>query len=228
MSEWHFRFGDSYCISELCQLVLSRYICEIRCILQLWSLVARNALIVGHPSIDTFPSPRLQWQSWPLLISLPLQGSCLVAFKLPAWAKDLTLALWLRKLGFILCAHSIKIQNRKITIISNNLKSSAPWRWLKASENSHGIYAVTFSKCLRDLLNVWYIYSIFCINRMNIFRKVQSPPSSRTFKVLSSWGSRNLKLLHLCQRHLFIKLFRHLSNGSEIYKTPQTFIRSFP
>ena len=192
-----FRFGDSYCISELCQLVLNRYICEIRCILQLWPLVVGNALIVGHPSIDTFPSPRLQWQSWPLLISLPLQGSCLAWLHLncplrklimgaTGWAKDLTLALWLKKLGFILCAYSIKIQNRKITIISNNLKSSAPWRWLKASENSHGIYAVTLGKCLRDLLNVWYIYSIFCINRMNIFRKVQSPPSSRTFKVLSS------------------------------------------
>ena len=135
------------------------------------------------------------------------------------WAKDLTLALWLRKLGFILCAHSIKIQNRKITIISNNLKSSAPWRWLKASENSHGIYAVTLGKCLRDWLNVWYIYSNFCINRMNIFRKVQSPPSSRTFNVLSSWGSIDLKLLHLCQRHL--------SNGSDIYQIFQTCLRHF-
>ena len=48
----------------------------------------------------------------------------------------------------------------KKTNISIHLDTSASWRWLKASENCHGIYADTFPKYLRHLVNVWEMFNL--------------------------------------------------------------------
>ena len=53
---------------------------------------------------------------------------------------------------------------------------------------------------------------------INIFRKLQSLPSSRTVKVLSSWGSKDLKTPYQISQDNYQICSRHLWNVTDIYQ----------